>query len=652
MLQERIAARGAGTTAGAPGAHHHQSGLGLLALGALGVVYGDIGTSPLYSLQTVFTIHNGEIKPTQTNVYGIVSMVFWSLMLVVTVKYVICVMQADNDGEGGIMALIALIRRTSHKTMFFSVAALAAAGVFGASLFFGDAMITPAISVLSAVEGLNVVSSSLTSLVLPISLSVLALLFLLQKFGTGAVGTLFGPVMVIWFAAIATAGVAELSVHPGALASLSPTYAVRFAAEHPGLAFLGLSGVVLTITGVEALYADMGHFGRKAISRAWLLVVFPALTLNYMGQGAVMLAKHSTVSNPFFFLLPAWSRIPMVILATVATVIASQAVISGAFSLARQAVQLGYLPRILIRHTSGKEVGQVYSPAINWGLFVAVVVLILGFRHSANLATAYGVAVTGTITITTFLFLSVAHARWNLAVWKVVALGTVFLTVDLLFFSANVDKLATGGWFPVTIAIAVFTVFMTWSKGAAIVTRVRTKDEGPLRKFIEDLRVMDPPVHRVPGTAVFLNANPETTPLALRANVEHNHALHESVVIVYTATQNVPIIPESERIIVDDLGYVDDGIVHIGGRYGFMESVDIPRLVAVAAASGQLEVEIDLKNASYFISRINLRRGNDKSMAKWRKMLFLNVARHASNPVEYFNLPYDRTVVMGGHVTI
>jgi len=628
------------------------AGIGALTLGALGVVFGDIGTSPLYAMHTVFAERNNAIDPTQSAVYGIISMVFWSITLVVSVKYLTFVMRADNEGEGGIMALIALIQRLGRQSGLAGKSALVALGVFGAALFFGDAMITPAISVLSAVEGMEVISPGLKELVIPISLTLIILLFAIQRFGTGLVGRLFGPICIAWFIALAAGGIPHVIEHPGILRSLSPTYAFTFAFEHFGLFFIALSGVVLVITGVEALYADMGHFGRRAIRLGWFFVVFPALTLNYMGQGALILHSPETaLENPFFLLYPDWALVPMVILATAATVIASQAVISGAFSVSRQAVQLGYLPRLNIRHTSNAEVGQIYVPAINWGVLVAVIVLILGFRSSANLAAAYGIAVTGTLAIDTILFFTVVRTRFRKPIWMVAFGGAVLLTVDLMFFSANVPKLFQGGWFPVLIAIALFTVFITWSKGRALVSTARMEEEGPLRDFIEEIHSMDPMINRAPGTAIFLNADSGTTPLALRANFEHNHTLHESVVIVSIVTAKVPYVEPEERVTVDDLGYADDGIAHVTVRFGFQDLVDVPGSLRLAEQHG-LEVKLDLENASYFLSRVVLRRGPDRNMAKWRKVLFLTLARQSSNPVEYFNLPIDRTIVMGGHVTL
>src|SRR3954447_17774572 len=542
------------------GTHVARSGQLALMLGALGVVYGDIGTSPLYALQTVFSIDHGAVRATSGDVYGVISMVFWSVTLVVSVKYVVFILRADNEGEGGVMALAALVRRVLGDVRGRAVAVMAL-GVFGASLFYGDSVITPAISVLSAVEGLKVAAPSLSHVVVPVAATILALLFVAQRWGTHRVGSLFGPVMVLWFVVLAVAGLREVILRPGILTGLSPTYAAAFVFDHPYIAFIAMGAVVLSITGAEALYADMGHFGRQPIRRAWFAMVFPALTLNYLGQGALILRDPASVRNPFFLLLPAWARLPMVVLATVATVTASQAVITGAFSVSRQAVRLGFLPYLRIRHTSPREVGQVYVPAVNWILFVGVLALMLGFRSSARLATAYGVAVTATFIITTVLFLVVARVHWKWAVWKLVLVAVVIGGAEITYFAANLTKVAHGGWLPLLIAVSVFTTMNTWQRGREIITERRRKKEGLLPDFVTQLRGAD--VVRVPGTAVFPHPSKETTPLALRANVEHNHVVHEHVVIVSAIAQNVPPIPPDEQLTVDALGYRDDGIIRL-----------------------------------------------------------------------------------------
>jgi KUP system potassium uptake protein len=632
-----------------PAGSEHRSRLWTLTLGALGVVYGDIGTSPLYSLQTVFSIDNGAVRPTSAGVYGVISLVFWSVTLIVSVKYVTFILRADNDGEGGVMALAALVRRVLGDVRGKAAVAL---GVFGASLFYGDSVITPAISVLSAVEGLKVSTPGISHLILPIAATIVALLFLAQRWGTHRVGSMFWPVMVIWFLAIGVAGLGEVFRKPDILLGLSPTYAGAFVLDHPYIAFIAMGAVVLTITGAEALYADMGHFGRSPIRRAWFAVVFPALTLNYLGQGALILRDPKSVTSPFFLLMPGWARLPMVILATVATVIASQAVITGAFSVSRQAVRLGFLPYLRIRHTSPREIGQVYVPAVNWVLFAGVLALMFGFESSEHLATAYGVAVTGTLIITTALFLVVARAHWNWPMWRLVVFAVVIGGAELTYFAANLTKVTHGGWLPLLIAVSVFTVMKTWERGREIVTGRRNAKEGPLPEFIEKLR--EKKVMKVPGTAVFPHPGKETTPLALRANLDHNHVVHEHVVIVSVTSENVPHVPVAELITVDDLGYRDDGVVHLTVRYGFQDEQDIPAALRMAAAKQPRSelLDIDPDNASYFLSRGTLRLTDDPAMPRWRKKLFLALAHNAASPAEYFCLPEARTVVMGTQVDL
>ena len=627
-----------------------QLGMATLALGALGVVFGDIGTSPLYALQTVFSSDHQAVKPTEGDVFGVISLVFWSITLIVSVEFVLFIMRADNDGEGGILALIAKIMGAPLRSGKVK-AALIGLGMFGVALFYGDGMITPAISVLSAVEGVKVAVPSLGSLVLPITIAVLAALFAIQRFGTHVIGRVFGPVMVLWFGVIAAAGLGRIVAHPEIVKALSPGYGLEFFTAHPGVAFISLGAIVLTITGAEALYADMGHFGRPAISRAWFFVVFPALTLNYMGQGSLILNTQSAIDNPFFLLIPHWGRIPMVVLATLATVIASQSVISGAFSVTRQAVQLGFLPRLTIRHTSAREIGQVYVPAVNWFLLGAVVALVVGFGSSTRLASAYGIAVTGTITVDTLLFLVVARTLWRKPGWLVALGAAVFFTVDLAFLGANLTKAAHGGWFPLSVGVAVFTVLSTWKRGSEKVRATRVEEEGSLRSFVEELRNMEPPVVRVPGTAVYLNARRETTPLALRAGVEHNFAIREAVVIISIETTKAPYVPESERLVVDNLGYEDDGISHLTARYGFQDSFHVPRLLTLAEETG-LECEVDPDNAVYFVSQVAVTATAAPGMRGWRKRLYIAMSRNAASPVDYFHLPGDRTVSIGSQIEL
>ena len=625
---------------------------GALALGALGVVFGDIGTSPLYTVQTLFDPSDPHpVKVSHDSVFGIVSLIFWSITIIVTITYVVLIMRADNDGEGGIMALIALIRRRAVPGGRRAKALLAALGIFGASLFLGDSMITPAISVLSAVEGVEVAAPSVSGIVIPITVVIIVALFLAQRLGTGAVGRAFGPIMALWFTVIGLIGIKGIVAHPVILKALSPTYAVGFLFGHFGTAFYSLTAVVLAVTGAEALYADMGHFGRSPVRRAWILVVFPACALNYFGQGALILGRPSSTSNPFFLAAPGWARLPMVILATMATVIASQAVISGAFSVAHQAGQLGYLPRLRIQYTSEEMMGQIYVPWINWLLLAGVLTLVLAFRTSAHLAYAYGTAVTGTITITTLLFFYYARHQWRWPLWIVLSGGGILLAIDLLFFAANLTKLVHGAWLPLLIGLAAFTVFTTWQRGRELVTRKRDHEEGPLREFIDQLHAMKPPLPRVPGTSVFLNRGKATAPLAMRANVEHNEILHQQVIILTMETMPVPHVPAAERLKIDDLGYKDDGITHVTARFGYMDPMNVPALIPLirqadtegSAADGKL---------SYFVSRIELVPGHAPGMSQWRKRLFIATSRITADAAESFGLPRERTVIMGSRIEL
>jgi KUP system potassium uptake protein len=623
-----------------------------LALGALGVVFGDIGTSPLYAVEAVFNPADPHpVAETKASIYGVISLIFWSVTIVVTLKYVLLVMRADNQGEGGIMALITLIRQGELPGGRRTKVALAALGIFGASLFFGDSMITPAISVLSAVEGLKVVEPSLGSLVVPITAAIVCILFASQRYGTAAVGRLFGPIMVVWFLVIGACGISGIAVHPQVLEALSPTYALSFLFGHFGTAFFSLAAVVLAFTGAEALYADLGHFGRLPITVAWLGLVFPALILNYMGQGALLFDHGGSASGSFFLLVPEWGRVPMIFLATIATVIASQAVITGAYSVAHQAMQLGYLPRLRVVYTSAKTMGQIYVPWINWLLMAAVIALVLAFRTSASLAFAYGMAVTGTITITTLLFFYIARRKWGKPLWLVGPAAVAFLAFDLLFLSANLTKLTHGAWFPLLVGVAIFTVLTTWQRGRELVSERRERKEGCLRSFVDELHRREPPLRRSPGTAVFLNRNETTTPLAMRATVEHNQTLHEHVVILSIETLPVPSVAAEERFAVDDLGYSDDGISHLTARFGYMEQPDVP-VALRCAAEGPLGFPVDVEETSYFLSTIELRTGNGNGMARWRKRLFLASSHVAADAADYFGLPRERTVIMGSLIEV
>jgi KUP system potassium uptake protein len=597
-------------------------------------------------MQTVFSLGDGAVRPVVGDVYGVVSLVFWSLTLIVSVKYVALIMRADNEGEGGVMALAAFARRVLGGVGAKPVALVMGLGVLGAALFYGDSIITPAISVLSAVEGLETTAPSLTRLVLPIAGVVLTLLFAVQRWGTDRVGGLFGPVMTLWFSSIGVAGLAGVLSHPDVLRALSPTYGVQFFVDRPKVAFLAMGAVVLAITGAEALYADLGHFGRSPIRRAWFFVVFPSLTLNYLGQAALVLHDPAGVVNPFFLLLPAWSRLPMVVLATAATVIASQAVISGAYSVSRQAVRLGFLPPLRIRQTSQRQYGQIYVPSVNWLLFGAVLVVVLGFGSSVRLATAYGVAVTGTFLLTTTLFLVVAREQWHWSTWQWLPIGLLFGGIELTYFAANLTKISHGGWLTLLIGVTMFAVMVTWRRGSQIITARRVEMEGPLPDFLARLQEMN--LARVPGTAVFPHINKATTPLALRVNVAFNHVRHEHIVIVSGRTAPVPHIPWERRLRVDRLG---DGVVHITAEFGFQDRTDFPDVLRRVTRQHP-EVDFDPDHASYFVSRIMLSRTAAPGLATWRKRLFLAVARNAASEAELLHLPKHRTVVLSAEVPL
>ena len=622
----------------------------VLALGALGVVYGDIGTSPLYAEQVTFGFKaTHPIAP--VGVYGIVSLIFWSLAIVVSIKYAGFIMRAHNRGDGGIMALAALCRRNKVA----HAATLVTLGIFGASLFFGDGMIIPAISVLSAVSGLEIATPGVAHLIVPISIVILVALFVLQRRGTGTVGWLFGPVTLVWFVSIAVIGLPEIVKHPGVLQALSPTWGARFFLDHGFEAFLTLGGVVLCVTGAEALYADRGHFGPAPIRMAWFGIVWPAVMINYMGQAAWILdhprAPIRSGFNPFFSVVPSWFQLPEVVLATAATVIASQAVISGSYTVARQAMQLGYLPRLRVNHTSEME-GQIYVPMVNWVLAAGVLALVLIFQNSNGLANAYGVAVTGTFILNTVLFLSVARALWNTPKWRLTLLGALFLTVEVSFFLANIAKLFHGAWLPLVAGLACSVVMMTWRAGQVIVTRNRLAQEGDLGVFLDKLAAADPPIHRAPGTAIFLNASDATTPLALRGLVEHTRTLPQKVLIVSIVSRNVPHVLRERRFSVRRMGRGRCQVQHVVVRNGYRDTNSIPELLELARKHGYLERNLDLEGASYFLSRITITETKEPVLALWRKKLFMLMARNAASPIEHFGLPIERTVLMGSQVSL
>ena len=618
------------------------SKLGALTLGALGVVYGDIGTSPLYVMKTVFDPAYGlPLNP--ANLVGIVSLIFWSLMVVVTLKYVTLIMRADNHGEGGIMALLALAASSvADKPKLRHV--LLMTGVFGAALFYGDGVITPAISVLSAVEGLELATPSLTPYVVQITLAVLVALFMLQKRGTTGIGAVFGPVMVAWFVVLAGSGLVHLLEAPAILAALNPLAGLEFALHHRWLAFVALGSVVLALTGAEALYADMGHFGAGPVRLSWFAFVLPALALNYFGQGALLLAHPDALENPFFHLFPQWALVPMVLLATAATVIASQAVISGAFSMTKQAIQLGFLPRMRIMHTSVQEVGQIYVPAVNTALLIAVIAAVVGFRSSTALGAAYGIAVTGTMMITTFLTFYVLRYAWKVNLWATLLATGFFLLIDLTFFSANLMKIVDGGWFPLAIGAIVFTGMVTWARGRELLSQSLRADAIELKPFLKGV-LADPPT-RAPGTAVFMNAEADLTPTALLHNLKHNHVLHESNLFVTVHTHEVPWIPFAERSTAQNLC---KGCWAVTLHFGFKNDVDVPAALELVRNRG---IALDPMTTSYFLSRSTVVPSGGRGMAPWREKLYANMHRNAASAADFLNLPPNRVVELGAKVQI
>ena len=615
--------------------------LATLTLSALGVVYGDIGTSPLYALKEVFGGAHHPVPMNEQNVLGILSLVFWSLMVVVTIKYVTFVMRADNKGEGGIMALMALVLRGARDTSRARVLMLL--GLFGAALFLGDGTITPAISVLSAVEGLEIATPALKPFVIPITLAVIFVLFVFQKHGTARIGELFGPIVVVWFVVLATLGIVGIVRAPQVLAALNPTYATLFLATHGAPGFFSLGAVVLVVTGAEALYADMGHFGRLPIRLAWSALVLPALVLNYFGQGALLLSDPKTIENPFYLLAPAWALYPLVALATVATVIASQAVISGAYSITQQAMQLGYSPRMEIQHTSGEVIGQIYLPGINWALFIGVVALVLGFGSSSNLAAAYGIAVTGTMAITTVLAFVVARSIWKWSLPASAALFGLFLLVDLGFFSANLIKIVDGGWFPLAFGSIVFLLMLTWKRGRQLLESRMDADSIPLDVFIQSASLG---CTTVPGTAVFMTINPFAVPHALLHSMKHYKSLHERVVLLSAITLDVPHVPPSQRVAVES---INAQFHKIKIFFGFMDTPDIPEALEWCTEQG---MRFDMMDTSFFLGRETLIPKTGSEMAFWREKLFITMARNARGAADYFKLPSNRVVELGTQVVL
>jgi KUP system potassium uptake protein len=613
-----------------------------MSVGALGIVYGDIGTSPLYAFRESFHAAEG-LAVDRASVFGVLSLVFWALVLVVSVKYLIVVVRADNHGEGGILALAALIV-PAHKSRPTGLRwGLILLGLFGTALLYGDGIITPAISVLSAVEGLEVAAPALEPYVIPIAVTILVALFAIQRQGTARVGAVFGPVMIVWFTVLAVLGGYHVIRDPGVLAAVNPAHASRFIGEQPRLAFLALGAIFLVVTGSEALYADMGHFGKRPIRIGWYTVVFPALLLNYFGQGAMLIAQPDTIDNPFFRMSPAWAVLPMVILATMATVIASQALISGAYSLTMQAVQLGYLPRFDIDHTSPREIGQVYIASINWSLMIACVGLVVSFRSSTNLAAAYGVAVTTTMVITTILLFFVMRERWKWTLPVSVSLTALFLVVDVSFFAANIVKVPAGGWFPLVVGGVMFFVMTTWKLGRTRMTAALKRGDLPIERFIGSITTH--PQTRVPGTAAYLFPDPGVTPPALLANLRHNEVLHETVVLVSVQTSNVPRVPQVRRATVHELG---EGFVQVVLHFGFMDEPDVPRALSNIVDP---EFGFDSEDAAFFLGRETIIT-KGRGIGRLRAALFALMHRNSSSAVQYFSLPPEQVIEIGRQVAL
>ena len=618
-----------------------KSSLAALTLGAIGVVYGDIGTSVLYAVKEVFG--SGHVPFTTANIYGILSIFFWTLTSIVSIKYVVLVLRADNNGEGGLVAMLALASQAvKDKPKLRSV--LLAVGIFGTALFYGDGVITPAISVLSAVEGMEVVSPALKEWVMPITLVVLFGLFVVQRRGTAGIGKFFGPITLVWFFVIAVLGISQIVLHPEILQAISPHHALGFMFRNPGTTFIILGAVVLCVTGAEALYADMGHFGKRPIRIAWFAVAMPALTLNYFGQGALLLERPDAVKNPFYLMAPDWALVPLVILATAATVIASQALITGAFSVTKQVIQLGYLPRLNIQHTSVRETGQIYIPFVNWGLFAAIVLAVVLFRTSSNLAAAYGIAVTLDMLITTILTFFVIRYGWKYPLWLCIAATGWFFTVDVIFFSSNMLKLFAGGWFPLLIGGIIFTLMMTWKKGRELLNDKLRADAIDLKSFLDAVFVTPPT--RVQGTAVFLTAETGSVPNAMLHNLKHNKVLHDHNLFVTVRNHEVPWVGLSKRLEIEALGHSCWQVVL---HYGFKNDPDVPRALERIRGHG---CEIDPMTTSYFLSRDSVVPTIGGGMARWREKLFAQMHHNASGAADFLNLPNNSVVELGSKIEI
>ncbi|MFC0167709.1 potassium transporter Kup [Pseudoduganella danionis] len=623
--------------------HHKKSSLAALTLAAVGIVYGDIGTSPLYTLKTIFDPEHG-LALNEANLLGIISLIFWGLTFIVSLKYVTLVLRADNRGEGGIMALMALVLNSVSKAAPRAHYPLMLLGVFGATMFYGDSVITPAISVLSAIEGLEVAAPGLEQYIVPLTIIVLVSLYALQHQGTAGIGRWFGPIMVIWFAALAAMGVVNIIEAPQILAALNPFHALRFMFENRMIAFVALGAVVLAFTGAEALYADMGHFGKSPIRAAWFLVVFPALALNYLGQGALLIVNPAAVDNPFFQQLGAWSVYPLVILSTAATVIASQATISGTFSMTKQAIALGLLPRMRIMHTSASEIGQIYIPAVNWLQLSVVLLAVVGFGSSDKLAGAYGIAVTATMLCTTVLTFFVTRYRWNLPLALCLAATGFFLTMDILLFSASTLKLFHGGWFPLLLGAVLFTTMLTWKRGRALVFQNLQKHAIPLEDFLSSLFVAPPT--RVYGTAIFLRGESDGVPHALLHNLSHNKVLHERVVFFTVHVVEEPWVPADDQVKITELGHQ---CYQLNVHYGFKDEPDIPKALAQCERLG---MTFEMMETSFFIARQTVISTPGSGMATWREHLFVAMSRNARGAADYYQIPTNRVIELGTQVEI
>ncbi|MBA3297485.1 MAG: potassium transporter Kup [Acidobacteria bacterium] len=621
----------------------HGKYLAALTVGALGVVYGDIGTSPLYALRECF--HGAHaIAPTIENVLGVLSLIFWSLTLIISIKYLIFVMRADNDGEGGILALMALVSKQPEGKDKTTRAVLIVLGLFGAALLYGDGMITPAVSVLGAIEGVNVATTLFEPYIVPIAVVILVTLFAIQSKGTALVGKLFGPVMIVWFVTIAVLGVLWIVQTPHVLVAFDPRYALSFFSRNGWHAFVVLGSVFLVVTGGEALYADMGHFGRRPIRIAWFGLVMPALILNYLGQGALLISNPAAATSPFYLLAPRWALWPLVALATMAAIIASQALISGAFSLTRQAIQLGYSPRLSIDYTSEQRQGQIYMPQINWALMLATIGLVIGFKTSSALAAAYGMAVTSTMVITTLLTYLVARRSWGISRTVALSLAAFFLLLELAFFGANLIKILHGGWFPLAIGAVIYTFLSTWKAGRALLATRLKERLYPFDRFLQDISAK-PPI-RVPGTAVFMTSNLTGTPPTLLHNLEHNQILHERIILLTVVTSSVPFVEDTERLTVDTLSH---GFYRMTLRYGFMEEPDVRCGLAVAAESG---FDFTIENTTFFVGLETLLSTKRQGMPRWRERLFALMSRNAVRATSFFRIPPDRVVELGMQIEL